>query len=70
MKIRQVLCLEHCFKWIRDLDSNKIGAEVFGELQNVVWEVNGKDKKVRESNQQRSSWNYKIEEDTPKQYPA
>ena len=27
-----MLCLEHYFIWIRDLDTNKIGAEVFGEL--------------------------------------
>ena len=27
-----VLCLEHCFIWLRDLDSLKIRAEVFEEL--------------------------------------
>ena len=45
-----VLCLEHCFKWLRDLDTKKIGTEVFGELRNVVLEENGEDKMVRESN--------------------
>ena len=25
------LCLKHCFTWLRDLDTKKIGAEVFGE---------------------------------------
>ena len=49
-KIRQVLCLEHCFIWLRDLDTKKIGMEVFGELRNVVLEENGEDKMVRESN--------------------
>jgi hypothetical protein len=44
-----MLCLEHCFIWLRDLDTKKIGAEVFRELQNVV-EENGEDKMVRESN--------------------
>ena len=29
----------------------KIGAEVFGDLRNVVLEQNGQDKMVRESNQ-------------------
>ena len=36
--------------WLRDLDTKKIGTEVFGELRNVVLEENGKDKMVRESN--------------------
>ena len=35
---------------LRDLDTKKIGAEVFGELWNVVLEENGEDKMVRESN--------------------
>ena len=34
----------------RDLETNKIGAKVFGELQNVVLEENGDDKMVRECN--------------------
>ena len=34
--------------WFRDLDNKKIGAEVFGELQNVMLEENGEDKMVRE----------------------
>ena len=41
---------EALFIWLRDLDTNKIGAEVFGELWNVVLEENGEDKMVRESN--------------------
>jgi hypothetical protein len=49
-EIGQVLCLEHCFIWLRGLDTKKIGAEVFGELWNVVLEENGEDKIVRESN--------------------
>jgi hypothetical protein len=42
--------LEHCLIWPRDLDTKKIGTEVFGELLNVVLEENGEDKLVRESN--------------------
>ena len=49
-EIGEVLCLEHCLIWLRDLDTKKIGTEVFGELQNVVLEENGEDKMVRESN--------------------
>ena len=45
-----VLCLEHCFIWLRDLDTKKIGTEVLGELRTVVLEENGEDKMVRESN--------------------
>ena len=30
--IGQVLCLEHCFIWLRDLDTNKFVAEVFGQF--------------------------------------
>ena len=46
-----MLCLEHCFIWLRDLVTKKSGAEVFGELQNVVLEEeNGEDKMVREIN--------------------
>ena len=33
------------------LGIKKTGAEVFGELRNVVLEENGEDKMVRESNQ-------------------
>ena len=33
-----------------DLDTKKIGTEVFGELRNMVLEENGEDKMVRESN--------------------
>ena len=45
-----MLYLEHCFIWLRDLDTKKIGTEVFGELRNVVLVENGEDKMVRESN--------------------
>jgi hypothetical protein len=30
-EISWVSCLEYCFIWLRDLDSKKIGVEVFGE---------------------------------------
>ena len=33
--------------WLKDLDTKKIGAQVFGELRNVVLEKNGEDKMVR-----------------------
>jgi hypothetical protein len=36
IKLKIVLCLEHCFIWLRDLDTKKI----FGELSNVL-EENG-----------------------------
>ena len=36
--------------WLRDLDTKKIEAEIFGELRNVVLEENGEDKMARESN--------------------
>ena len=49
-KIGYVLCLEHCVIWLRDQDTNKIGAEVFGDLWNVVLEENGEDEMARESN--------------------
>ena len=42
--------MEHCFVWFRDLDTKKIGAEVFRELLNVVMEENEEDKMARESN--------------------
>jgi hypothetical protein len=41
--------LEHCFIWLRDLDTKKIGAEVFGELSKVLVEENGEYTIVRES---------------------
>ena len=65
-EIGQVLCLEHCFIWLRDLDTKKIGVELFGKLQNVVLEENGEDKMVKESKQWTSSWLYRREEDTSK----
>ena len=39
-----MLCLEHCFTWLVDLDTKQIGAEVFGELRNVVLVENGENK--------------------------
>ena len=45
-----VKCLQHSFKWLRDLDTKKIGTDVFGDLRNVALEENGEDKMVRESN--------------------
>ena len=51
-KIVQVLCLQHCFRGLRVLDTKKIRAEVFGQLRNVVLEENGVNKTVRESHQQ------------------
>ena len=38
-----------CIKWLWDLDTKKIGAEVFGELWNIVLEENGEDKMVIEN---------------------
>ena len=35
--------------WLRDMGTKKIGAEVFGELSNVVLEKIGIDKNIRES---------------------
>ena len=49
-EIGYVLYLEHCFIWLRDLDTETIRAEVFRELWNMVLEENGEDKMVRESN--------------------
>ena len=42
--------LEHSIVWPRDLDSKKIGSEIFGELRNVVLKVKGEDKMARENN--------------------
>jgi hypothetical protein len=38
--------LEHCFIWLRNLDTKKIGAELFGDLWKVELEENGEDKIV------------------------
>ena len=38
-----------CFIWLRDVDTKKIGAEVFGDLRKVVLEENGEDKMMRKS---------------------
>jgi hypothetical protein len=37
---KKLVCMEHCFISLRDLDTKKIGEEVFGELRNVVLEKN------------------------------
>jgi hypothetical protein len=37
-------CLQHCAVWLRDLDTKKIGTEIYGELRNVVMQENGEDK--------------------------
>ena len=47
---RSALCLEHCFIWLRELNTKKIGVEVFVDLQNVVFEANEEEKMVRENN--------------------
>ena len=39
-----MLCLDHCFIWLRDLVTKTIGVEVFVELRNVVLEENEKKK--------------------------
>ena len=36
--------------WVRDLDTKKIGVEIFGKLQNVVLKENGEDKMIKGSN--------------------
>ena len=36
--------MQHCFVWLRDLDTKKIRTEVFGELRNEELEENGEDK--------------------------
>ena len=53
IELRKKLIL--CYVWNitlfgRDLDTKKIGEEVFGELWNVVLEQNGEDKMARASN--------------------
>ena len=44
----------------------KIGAEVFGELWNVVLEDNGEDKMARECDYWTGSWTYRREEESSK----
>jgi hypothetical protein len=41
--------LKHCFIWLRDLDTKKTGASIFGGPRNVMLEENREDKIVRES---------------------
>ena len=43
-----MLRLELSSIWLRDLDTKKIEAEVFGELQNMVVKENGESKMIRE----------------------
>ena len=38
------LSLEHCIIRVRDLDTRKMVVELFGEVQNIVLDENGKDK--------------------------
>ena len=45
--------MKNFIAWLRDLDANKIKAEMFGELRNVILKENEKDTMVRE---------YKLEE--------
>ena len=52
------------------MDTKKIGTEEFGELWNMILEENVEDKKVRESNKWTSSWTYRKEENTSKEYPT
>ena len=40
----------YCFILLRNLDTKKLGAEVFGELLNVMLEENGEHKMVGEFN--------------------
>ena len=42
--------MEHCFIWLRDLDTKTIGTDVFGELRNVVLDENGEDQMIRKNN--------------------
>ena len=42
-----LLCLEHCFIWLRDLDTKEIGWKY---LDSFEMEENGEDKMVGESN--------------------
>ena len=44
-----MLDLEHCFVWLRDLDTKKIGGEVFREFSVMILEENRRDKTVKES---------------------
>ena len=60
-----MLCLEHCFIWLRELDTMKIGV-VFGELQNVVLEEHGEDKWSEKVINEEVLRMYRREEDTSK----
>ena len=59
--------MKHHIGQLRDLDTKKYRAEVFGELQNVVLEENG-DKMVRDITNEKVLQH--MREDTSKQYPA
>ena len=45
-----MMYLNHFSVCLRDLDNEKIGAETFGELCNVVLEENGTNKEVKGNN--------------------
>ena len=47
----QLLHLDHCIVLLIDLDTKKIGAEVFGKLQNMNLKESGEGKMVREGNE-------------------
>ena len=40
-EVGQVLYLNHCIVWLRDLGNKKNGVEAFGKFGNVVLEENG-----------------------------
>ena len=56
-----LLYLEHCIIWLVDQDNKKIGAEVFGELQNVELKQNEEDEIVRERNKKghQTAWEHR-----------
>ena len=45
-----MLHLEHCIVWLRDLDTDNIGVEVYEELLIVWLEETGENKMARETN--------------------
>ena len=63
-----MLFLEHCIVWLRDQNTEKIGAEVFWDLWNVEPEENGDDKMVRKVTNEVLKLRRK--EDSSKQYPV
>ena len=65
-----MLFLENGFLLLRDPENKKIGAQVFGEILNVVLEENEEDKVLRESNQLSSLRTTTRDDKAKKQYPA